>query len=156
VSHSHDRAVAIARHVPRLGALAATVGLLLSGCERHTPGFGAFPPAEVAVVSVTPRAVPETFEFPGEVVPFRRVEVRSRVEGVIEERVFTEGSIVRPGQLLYRLDQVRYEAALRSAQARLQNTRQILGRADSLLAQQVVAQQDVDNARADYEAARAA
>ena len=156
MSHSHDRAVAIARHVPRLGALAATVGLLLSGCQRRPSGFGAFPPAEVAVVSVTPRAVPETFEFPGEVVPFRRVEVRSRVEGVIEERVFTEGSIVRPGQLLYRLDQVRYEAALRSAQARLQNTRQILGRADSLLAQQVVAQQDVDNARADYKAARAA
>jgi membrane fusion protein (multidrug efflux system) len=155
VSPSHHRAVAIARLARRLGALAATVGLLLSGCQRRAPGFGAFPPAEVAVVTVTPRAVPETFEFPGEVAPFRRVEVRSRVEGVIEVRAFTEGSIVRPGQLLYRLDKVRYEAALRSAQAKLQNTRQILGRADSLLTQQVVAQQDVDNARADYEAARA-
>jgi membrane fusion protein (multidrug efflux system) len=100
--------------------------------------------------------VPETFEFPGEVTPFRRVEVRSRVEGVIQERPFTEGAIVKPGQLLYRLDKVRYDAAFRSAQARLLNAKQNLDRIEPLLAQQVVAQQEVDNARAEYSAAQAA
>ena len=106
-------------------------------------------------MTVAPHAVPETFEFPGEVVPYRRVEVRSRVQGVILKRAFTEGAIVKPGQLLYRLDKVLYQAALHSAQARLDNAKQILDRVEPLLAQQVVAQQDVDNARAQYEAARA-
>jgi len=140
----------------RFASLAATFALLLSACQPRSAGFGGFPPAEVAVLTVAPRALPETFEFPGEVAAFRRVEVRSRVEGVILERPFTEGKIVKPGELLYRLDKVRYEAALRSAQAKLENTKQMLDRVVPLLAQQVVAQADVDNARADYEAARAA
>jgi len=152
VSHPPGRTVVCVRLI----AFLATTALLLPACQPRKAGFGGFPPAEVAVITVAPRAVPETFEFPGEVEPFRRVEVRSRVEGVIEERPFTEGAIVRPGQLLYRLDKVRYEAAMRSAQARLGNTKQNLDRVVPLLAQQVVAQQDVDNARAEYEAAQAA
>jgi membrane fusion protein (multidrug efflux system) len=110
----------------------------------------------VAVVTVAPATVPETFEFPGEVTPFRRVEVRSRVEGIIEARPFTEGAMVKPGELLYRLDKVRYDAAFRSAQARLQNARQTFERVEPLLAQHAVAQQDVDNARAELAAAQGA
>jgi membrane fusion protein (multidrug efflux system) len=108
------------------------------------------------VVTVAPATVPETFEFPGEVTPFRRVEVRSRVEGIIEARPFTEGAMVKPGELLYRLDKVRYDAAFRSAQARLQNARQTFERVEPLLAQHAVAQQDVDNARAELAAAQGA
>ena len=151
---NHPVDPAIAR--TRLTAVAAASLLLLSSCQRKSPGFGGFPPAEVSIIAVAPHAVPESFEFPGEVEPFRRVEVRSRVEGVILQRSFTEGAIVRKGQVLYRLDKVRYDAALRSAQAKLQNSKQILDRVEPLLAQQVVAQQDVDNARADHEAAQAA
>lgn len=136
--------------------LIATAAVFLSSCQPRNAGFSGFPPAEVSVVAVVPRDVPETFEFPGEVAPYRRIEVRSRVEGVIEQRPFTEGAIVKPGDLLYRLDKVKYEAALRSARARLENAKQSLDRVVPLLAQQVVAQQDVDNARAEHDAAQAA
>jgi membrane fusion protein (multidrug efflux system) len=114
-----------------------------------------FPPAEVSVVTVRPATVPEAFEFPGQVEAYRRVEVRSRVEGIVEERPFTEGAMVKPGELLYRLDKVRYEAAFRSAQARFQNARQTLQRLEPLVAQHAVAQQEVDNARSEYQAAQA-
>ena len=54
--------------------------------------------------------------------PIKRVEVRARVDGVIEARPFTEGALVKPGQVLYRLERVRYEAAYRSAAARQANS----------------------------------
>jgi membrane fusion protein (multidrug efflux system) len=115
-----------------------------------------FPPAMVSVVTVQPETVPETYEFPGQVEAYRRVEVRSRVDGIIEERPFTEGALVHPGDLLYRLDRVRYEAAFRSAQARFQNAQQTLQRLEPLVAQRAVAQQEVDNARSEFQAAQAA
>ena len=115
-----------------------------------------FPPTEVGIVTVRPEAVPQTFEFPGQVQAYRRVEVRSRVDGVIEARPFTEGTIVTPGQVLYRLDKVKYEAAYRAAEARLENAKETFERVQPLLAQHAVAQQDVDNARSQYTAAQAA
>jgi membrane fusion protein (multidrug efflux system) len=87
---------------------------------------------------------------------YRRVEVRSRVEGIIEARPFAEGAMVQPGQLLYRLDKVRYEAAFRSAQARFENSRQTLARLEPLVAQHAVAQQEVDNVRSELQGAQAA
>lgn len=140
----------------RVAALGAGAVMLIAGCRGGGSARGGFPLSEVAVVTVAPATVPETFEFPGEVTPFRRVEVRSRVEGIIEQRPFTEGAMVQPGELLYRLDKVRYEAAFRSAQARLQNAKQSFERLEPLLAQHAVAQQDVDNARAELAAAQGA
>jgi len=58
---------------------------------------------------MTPHAAPVPYEFVGQVEPYRRVEVRPRVEGIIEPRPFTEGAMVHRGELLYRLDQVRYK-----------------------------------------------
>ena len=140
----------------RVAALAVGVVVLVAGCRKGNRGFGGFPPPEVSILTMAPHSVPQTFEFPGEVTPFRRVEVRSRVEGIIEERPFTEGAMVKPGELLYRLDKVRYEAAFRGAQARLLNARQTFERVEPLLAQHAVAQQDVDNARAEYASAQGA
>ena len=114
------------------------------------------PPAEVGIVTVTPQAVPESYEFVGQVTPFRRVEVRSRVDGIVEARPFTEGSIVSQGDVLYRLDRVRYEAAYQSAQARYDNAKRTLERLEPLLPKHAVAQQDVDNARYALDSAKAA
>jgi len=113
------------------------------------------PPSQVSVVTVQPETVPETYEFPGRVEAYRRVEVRSRVDGLIEERPFTEGALVHPGEVLYRLDRVKYEAAFRSAQARFQNAQQTLQRLEPLVSQHAVAQQEVDNARSEFQAAQA-
>ncbi len=144
--------------VSRRVALAATgLLLVLSACARKgAGGQQGFPPSMVSVLTVEPATVPETFEFPGRVEPYRRVEVRSRVDGIIEERPFTEGALVHPGDLLYRLDKVRYEAAFRSAQARSLNAQQTLQRLEPLVAQHAVAQQEVDNARSEAQAAQAA
>ena len=139
----------------RVLPLATAALILASGCGRKG-GPPMFPPAEVSVVTVQPATVPESFEFPGQVEAYRRVEVRSRVEGIVEERPFTEGAMVKPGELLYRLDKVRYEAAFRSAQARFQNAQQTFQRLEPLVAQHAVAQQEVDNARSQLQAAQAA
>ena len=133
-------------------AVAAAVSVLAGGCKKDSPP-PAPPPPEVAVVRVEPRRVPTPYEFTAEVQPYRRVEVRARVDGVIESRPFTEGAIVKPGQVLYRLDRVRPEAAYRSALARYQNAKRTLDRLQPLVKQNAVAQQDVDNARTDMEAA---
>jgi membrane fusion protein (multidrug efflux system) len=134
---------------------AAGAVVLLAGCQSKAPPK-APPPPEVAVVTVKPEEVPETYEFSAEVVPYRRVEVRSRIEGIIEARVFTEGATVRRGQVLYRLERVRPEAAYRSALARRNNAKRTLDRLEPLLADRAIAQQDVDNARAEFESAEGA
>src|SRR5437870_818957 len=97
-----------------LGFLATA---LLAGCGRP-PARGAPPPPEVSVVTVAQQSVPVSYEFSGQVVPYRRVEVRARVDGTILERPFTEGQLVKQGTVLYKLDPVKYEAAFHSAEAR--------------------------------------
>jgi len=114
------------------------------------------PPAQVGIVTVAPATIREAYEFVGQVSPYRRVEVRSRVEGIITERPFTEGSFVTKGQVLYRLDAIRYEAAYRSAVARLENAKRTVARLEPLIPRRAVAQQDVDNARSELETAQAA
>lgn len=143
---------AATRRGARAIAAGVTAAVVAGACKKEAPP-PAPPPPEVAVLRVEPRRVPTTYEFTGEVQPYRRVEVRARVDGVIEARPFTEGSIVKPGQVLYRIDRVRPEAAYRTALARYENAKRTLERLQPLLAQNAVAQQDVDNARADMDAA---
>jgi membrane fusion protein, multidrug efflux system len=138
----------------RVSISMAVMVVLASACGKSAPP-PAPPPPEVGVVEVQPQRVPTSFEITGEVLPYRRVEVRSRIDGVIQARPFTEGATVKRGQVLYRIDPIRPEAAFRSAQARYQNAKRTLDRLRLLLAQHAVAQQDVDNAQADMEQAEA-
>ena len=134
----------------------AMLAILAAACNNSNATPPGPPPAEVGVVSVEPRTLPLSYEFVGEVQPIKRVDVRARVDGVIEERPFTEGAMVKRGQVLYRLERVRYEAAYRSAAARLANAKRLVGRLEPLAARNAVAQQDVDNARTEFEAAQGA
>jgi membrane fusion protein (multidrug efflux system) len=134
------------KQTARVFVATAAAGILAGGCKKQGAP-PAPPPPEVAVVKVVPARVPTSFDFTGEVQPYRRVEVRARIDGVIESRPFTEGATVKPGQVLYRIDPVRPEAAYRSALARSQNAKSTLSRLEPLVAQHAVAQQDVDNAR---------
>ncbi|MDB4914578.1 MAG: Efflux transporter periplasmic adaptor subunit [Gemmatimonadetes bacterium] len=135
----------------------ASAALLFSvaACERAQPKAFAPPPADVGIVNVVQTTIPESYEFVGQVEPFRRVEVRSRVEGIVTDRAFTEGSVVTKGQVLFKLDVVRYEAGYRNALARLDNAKRTLARLEPLLPRHAVAQQDVDNARSEVESAQA-
>ncbi|CAN5721790.1 efflux RND transporter periplasmic adaptor subunit [soil metagenome] len=133
----------------------AMLALAAAACSRSDATPTAPPPPEVGVLTVERRTLPLSYEFVGEVQPIKRVEVRARVDGVIEARPFTEGSMVKAGQVLYRLERVRYDAAFRSASARMANARRTLERLEPLLERNAVAQQDVDNARTEVEAAEA-
>ena len=136
-----------------LATIAITASLLFTaGCKKNSAPPKP-PPPEVAVVSVQPQRLPTSFEFTGEVQPYRRVEVRARVDGIIEARPFAEGSVVKPGQVLYRLDRVTPEAQYRTAAARAENAKRTLQRLQPLLKENAVAQQDVDNAEAEARAA---
>ena len=131
------------------------LAIVAAACSRSDATPSAPPPAEVGIVTVEPRTLPLGYEFVGEVQPIKRVEVRSRVDGIIEARPFTEGALVKRGEVLYRLERVRYEAAYRGSAARLANAKRLVERLEPLAARNAVAQLDVDNARTELEAAQA-
>jgi len=121
------------------------------------------PPTEVTVVTVTPAPVADPVELTGAVQAYRTVQVRSQVSGVIVARPFREGSEVKAGTVLFRVDPVTYDADYRGAQAqaadaeaRLANAESNAGRLRPLLADNAVSQQDVDNAESAVKQAHAA
>jgi membrane fusion protein (multidrug efflux system) len=110
------------RHVP---AIAAAVSMLsvLAGCgdkisNAQAQGAG-MPPPEVAVVSVAPERIAMTTELPGRLEAARIAQVRARVPGIVTKRVFREGSDVKAGDILFRIDAAPFQAAYNSAQAAL-------------------------------------
>jgi len=141
----------------RASACVTTTSLLLcAACGGGAAKPRAFPPADVGIVTIAPQTLPQSYDLVGQVEPSRRTDVRARVEGVILERPFTEGAAVTAGQVLFRLDRVKTEAAYASVLARYNNAKSTVGRLDPLLARHAVAQQDVDNARTELDAAKAA
>lgn len=109
--------------LPRLAAAALAALVLLSACgdkSAAAPGAGGpRPPPEVGVITVKFQPVALQTELPGRVEPVRVAQVRARVNGVVLKRLFTEGSEVRAGQVLYHIDPAPYQAALASARAAL-------------------------------------
>jgi membrane fusion protein (multidrug efflux system) len=98
--------------------LAAFIGL--AGCGQQQPAAShAVAPPDVAVVTVKPRPVTLTKELPGRIAPIRIAEVRPRVSGIIIERSFEQGSLVKEGSVLYRIDPKPLEVELESAKAAL-------------------------------------
>jgi membrane fusion protein (multidrug efflux system) len=83
------------------------------------PAGGGMPPPQVGVVQVTPGPVGLLTELPGRLEASRVAQVRARVAGIVQERLFREGADVKAGELLFRIDAAPYRAALSSAQATL-------------------------------------
>ncbi|WP_205617552.1 efflux RND transporter periplasmic adaptor subunit [Pelomicrobium methylotrophicum] len=135
--------------------------LLLTACgpdgKGGSTGFngGSGPPPEVEVIQVSRTAVTLTPELPGRVAAVRTAQVRARVEGIVEKRLFTEGSEVKEGQPLFRLDDRTYRAAALGAEADVEVKKINLARLESLLPLQAVSQQEVDAARAALKLAEA-
>lgn len=118
-------------------------------------GPGAMPPPEVAVIQVGRASATLTPELPGRVEAMRTAEVRARVEGIVEKRLFTEGSDVRAGKPLFQLDDRTYRTAAQAAEADVFVKRLTLQRVESLLPIKAVSQQEVDAARAALKQAEA-
>src|SRR5216117_4583693 len=139
------------------GVALALVLVGAAAARRLAPVARAAPPApEVSVLTVVPETVTARFEYVGQAAASRSVEVRSQVTGVIVARPYAEGTDVAKGTLLFRIDPTTYEAAYRSAQARLANADRTLARLKPLLAERAVAQKDVDDAQQAFDQAQAA
>ena len=120
------------RPVHRLAALLLALTLAACGGGSSAPGgpaAGGAPPPPVGVVIVQPQPVALQTELPGRVEALRVAQVRARVNGVVQQRLFREGSDVRAGQPLFRIDPAPYQAALDSARASLMRAEAALAQA---------------------------
>lgn len=154
-------------------SLLASLGLAACSDESQQKQAGAppaMPPMPVGVITAQSEAIPIVNELPGRVTPTRIAEVRPRVSGIVIERVFTQGSHVNEGDVLYRIDPEPFrlqvesaEAALQRAQAEQLNAKQNADRNKELQARNVASKQALDNsvaalakAEADVASAKAA
>ena len=140
---------------------------LLAACgqkaaEGAAPGRGAPPPAEVGVVTVAPRAVGLATELPGRLEASRVAQVRARAAGILQKRLFTEGSDVKAGQALFKIDSAPYQASAASAQAVLARAQANLTQASAqaerfkpLMEANAISKQDFINAVAAQKSAEA-
>lgn len=125
----------VAHFFPKTVLVTTTLcaALLLSACSKEPQGMGQFPPMPVGVVTVTPSSVPIEIELSGRLEPIRTAQVRARVTGVVQKRLFAEGALVQAGQSLYRIDPAPYQAALDSALAAQAKAEATLAQAQSTL-----------------------
>ena len=148
----------------RLVALVVVAVLAISGCGRKASGPPqATGPLEVTSVTVTPRDAPAVFEFVAQTQSSRQVNIQARVSGFLEKRVYTEGSVVKEGQVLFLMDQRPFQvqvdahaAELAKQQASLDMARANLERTKPLAAQDALSQKDLDDATGQFHAAEAA
>ncbi|MFZ3482617.1 efflux RND transporter periplasmic adaptor subunit [Sphingomonas sp. 3-13AW] len=155
--------------LPRATLPLLAAALVLAGCsheEEQGKGGrrgGNRGPAQVGFVVVQPTSVPETVELNARVTAYEQSEVRPQVAGLIRQRFFKEGSIVRQGEPLYEIDPRLYSAAVSEAQANLQSaranaeaTRVNAERLRPLAQMEAVSQQEYTNAAAAARQAQAA
>jgi len=136
--------------------------LLLAGCDREVEVPPA-PPPEVTVIRVEPKDTPVTFQWVAKTASSRRVEIRSRVEGFLEKRAYTEGGMVKEGDVMFVMDTRPFEAQLNAAraelaqqEARMKTAKANLDRVEPLARQNAVAKKELDDAMGSYNAAAAA
>ncbi|HGM5833286.1 TPA: efflux RND transporter periplasmic adaptor subunit [Serratia marcescens] len=138
------------------------LSLLLSACDGQNAGAptGAGGEQEVGVVTLRGQSVTLSSELTGRVNATMTSDVRPQVDGIIKQRLFTEGAEVKAGQVLYQIDPASYQAnydqaaaQLKNAQATVQSTRLKSQRYAALVKENGVSQQDADDAKAAYLAA---
>ncbi|MGA4530746.1 efflux RND transporter periplasmic adaptor subunit [Ectopseudomonas chengduensis] len=125
----------------------AVAMLSLTGCqESSAPQTQQTPQVGVVTLEAKPFAL--TSEVPGRTSAYRIAEVRPQVNGIIQKRLFTEGSEVKAGQQLYQIDPATYEATFKSAQATQLSAKSLADRYKLLVVDKAVSQQAYDEARA--------
>ena len=122
--HPSPRLAPAVQHTPAVSlrrlqrsAPALALRLLLAAWGQQAQGPGQMPPPPVGVVTVQPATVPIEVDLSGRLEPIRTAQVRARVSGVVQKRLFSEGALVQTGKSLYRIDPAPYQAALDSALA---------------------------------------
>lgn len=156
--------------MPAISHLRATVAALaaagLAACGPSGPpggGFHGMPPANVTTIKVQPRTLPATFEYVGQTTGSKEVEVRARVTGILEKKLFQEGAPVKAGQVLFVIDPkplaaqtAALEAEVVRAQAQQAQAARELARLKPLAERKAVGQKEADDAQSNVELANAA
>ncbi len=135
--------------------LAGLVACLLLGACSGNEAPPEPQPVPVRIVTVASQAVPNVIELPGRVEPVRVAEVRARVTGIVQQRLYEEGTDVRAGQPLFRIDPrelrasyAQTQAALQRAQATAANARAVVERYRPLVEENAISGQEYDAALA--------
>jgi membrane fusion protein (multidrug efflux system) len=151
-----------ARALVQLVALSVAV-LLVAGCGKEARKAAAPAPIEVTALTVTPKDVPITSTFVAQTQSSQAVNIQARVSGFLDKRVYTEGSVVKAGQVLFRMDPKPFQAQVDGAAAALQRNQAALevatanlARTKPLAQQNALSQKDLDDAQGQYEQAAAA
>ena len=140
----------------------ALTALLLTACSGDDQVRPEQPPPPVTVAAVSPTTVDVAQDYAGRVHGAREVEVRARVEGILEERLYTEGQLVQEGDPLFRIDPERYEIAVRRAEAERADAAASLAQAElewdrisSLYQRDAVSRRERDQAETNLQLAEA-
>ena len=138
---------------------------LLNGCSGggSAQAPAAMPAVPVTVQEAVPARIPATIEAVGQTEGAREIEVRARVGGILQKRVYEEGTAVRAGQVLFQIDRAPFEIALAQARAALAEQRAKLQQAEreavrlkDLIEQRAISQREYDDATSNSALARAA
>jgi membrane fusion protein (multidrug efflux system) len=129
--------------------------LLLAGCGEQEQAASAPPAPEVGVYTVQAQPLTLTTDLPGRTSAYRVAEVRPQVSGILQQRLFTEGTEVKKGQQLYQIDPRTYEARLARAEANLTTAENLANRYERLLKTNAVSRQQYDDAQAAWKQAQA-
>ncbi|KFX70418.1 hemolysin D [Pseudomonas taeanensis MS-3] len=145
-----------------LATLALAIGLALTGCSP-TPKPPQKGPSEVGIITLTPQPQTLTSELPGRTKAWMSAQIRPQVSGIVKQRLFTEGSEVKAGDALYKLDPAPYQATYAQAKASAAETKATLKSAQlkakryvELAKIDAISQQDNEDAQASLYSAEAA
>ncbi|MFW1665396.1 efflux RND transporter periplasmic adaptor subunit [Acinetobacter ursingii] len=139
-----------------------SIGLVLQACDSKDAAQTEAPPAKVTVLNIQPQSVNFSENLPARVQAFRTAEIRPQVGGIIEKVLFTQGSEVKAGQALYKINSETFQADVNSNQASLHKAeaevvrlKVQLERYEQLLPSNAISKQEVSNAQAEYRQALA-
>ncbi|HVK56432.1 MAG TPA: efflux RND transporter periplasmic adaptor subunit [Burkholderiales bacterium] len=128
------------------------IAAFLFGCSKEV-NVPPAAPLEVTAITAAPKDTPVNFEFVAQTLSSREVEIRARVDGFLDKRLYTEGEMVRVGQPMFQMDRKPFEAALLSAQGQLEQQKARLAvakanlvRVKPLAAKNAVSKKDLDDA----------
>lgn len=155
---------------PALFVAALFTVLVMVGCGKGAPAGGAAPggpggaasPPEVSVITIQASTQPIQLEYAGQTAGSRETEVRARVAGILQRRLFTEGATVKAGQALFQLDPATFQnqaasigASVALAKARVEQARRDQARLVPLILEKAISQKEFDDARSALDIAEA-
>jgi membrane fusion protein, multidrug efflux system len=136
---------------------------LVAGCGRHKQEAEEHGPVQVTAMKIAPADTPVSFEYVGQTQSSHQVQIRARVNGFLDKRVYVEGSMVKAGDVMFQQDPRPFQAQLDAAlgalaeqQARLKTANDNLAQVKPLAEQNALSQKDLDDATGQQQAAAAA